>query len=63
MGFQGSMEANDTLKSDYRCINCGEPVGKTKKLYCGSCATAAQRKEMAMANLKIKEENKVKGYA
>jgi len=54
--FQTSIEANENLKSDYRCINCGEHAGFTKKLYCANCGTAAQRKEMADANEKIKRE-------
>lgn len=60
--FQTSIEANENLKSDFRCINCGEPTGKTKKLYDGSCATAAQRKEMFNQNEIIKAENIAKGF-
>lgn len=62
MGFQTSMEANDTLKSDYRCINCSVHAGYTKKLYCANCGTASQRKEMFDQNQLIKAENITKGF-
>ncbi len=61
MGFQGSMQANENLKTDFRCTNCGVHVGFTKKLFCSNCATAAQRKEMFNQNEIIKAENRVKG--
>ncbi len=60
--FQTSMEANDNLKSLWRCINCGADCGFSKKLYCGNCGTAAQRKEMALANAAIRQENLAKGF-
>ncbi len=63
MHYQTSMEANENLKTMWRCINCGADCGFTKKLYCKDCGTASQRKEMATANAAIREENKVKGYA
>lgn len=62
MHFQTSMEANENLKSMFMCINCGDLAGMTKKLYCKNCGTAQQRKDMALANAKIKEENLAKGF-
>jgi len=56
------MEKNENLASDYRCLACGDSLGKTKKLYCASHSTALGRKEMAVANEQIKQENLAKGY-
>lgn len=50
------MTANENLKSDYRCLNCSEHCGYTRKLYCKNCGTAAQRKEMFEQNQLIKAE-------
>lgn len=60
--FQTSMEANENLKSLFRCINCQADCGFTKKLYCANCGTAQGRREMAIENERIKEENLVKGF-
>lgn len=59
---EGTMQKDSLLPSFYRCINCQEDLGKTRKLYCVNCGTAQGRREMAIENERIKEENLIKGY-
>lgn len=42
-------------KTIYRCIHCGEQVGKGAK-YCPECRTANGRREQDEANNKIRAE-------
>jgi hypothetical protein len=62
MAIEGIIQQDSLLKSDFRCLVCGDSLGKTKKLYCASHSTAAGRRETAEANEKIKQENLVKVY-
>jgi len=59
---EGIMQKDSLLPSDYRCISCGESLGKTKKLYCALHSTAAGRKQTIMENEAIKQENLAKGF-
>lgn len=45
--------AQESIPSLYRCVHCGEDIGKTKKLYCRFCSTALQRKAQDEENEKI----------
>ena len=62
MHFQTSMEANENIPSDYRCLVCGDRLGKVKKMFCALHTTAAGRRETAQQNEVIKHENLAKGF-
>lgn len=58
----GIMQKDTLLSSLYRCVECGEDLGKIKKLYCALHAIAQGRKDLKEANEKIKQENLAKGF-
>ncbi len=60
--IEGTMQKDSMLPSDYRCLVCGDRLGKVKKMYCSLHTTAAGRRETAEANEVIKQENLKKGF-